>query len=124
MRLWNICAISALFIVVGTACTAIQCRIKDRAVDTLAKGTAEFLECDGLDAIKADFNKAAEAVGICKKTQTGPIADSLCKPVIDQALGAVVDNVPPKAWACKATKAKEKLSAFLVEKCKLLPVEG
>ena len=106
-----------------TACSTITCRLKDRAVGQLAAATAEFLECDNKASIIADFDKAAQALGICKAKQTGPIADAVCKPIVDTVVNDFVGNVPPKAWACKATKAKEQLSSFLVEQCKRLPVE-
>jgi hypothetical protein len=116
--------VTALFVaVVLVACTAIQCRLKDRAVTQLSLATAAFLECANPKAIAADFDKAAQALGLCKKTQTGPLADALCKPIIESVVGSFVGNLPPQAWQCKATKAKDAVVRFLTEQCQKLPVD-
>jgi hypothetical protein len=115
---------AALFVaVVLTACSAIQCRLKNRAVAQLSLAASAFLECANPKAIVADFDKAAQALGLCKKTQTGPIADALCKPIIESVVGNFVGNLPPQAWQCKATKAKHAVVRFLTEQCQKLPVD-
>lgn len=122
-RTWMILAGVSLVLVMS-ACSALQCRAKDRAVEALAAGYSEVFECakEGRPAIEKMFSDAAESIGICKKTQTGPIADVLCRPVIEQTIGKLPGALIPASHKCKATKVTAKAVDFLVEKCRLLPV--
>lgn len=121
-RIWYIAPLAAVALSL-VACKTILCRAKDKAVDALTDKYAEVLECSGKPAIKEMFNSAADAVGVCKTgAPTGPIADALCKPVIDAVLKQLTGLIP-EAHGCKATKVTADLSAKLVEKCESLKVD-
>lgn len=124
-RLWLIPVGVALVLVMG-ACTALQCRAKEQAVKSLSSAYSEVFECapEGRPAIEKMFSDGAEALGICRQTQTGPIADALCRPVIEQTIGKIPAQLIPASHKCKATKITAKAVDFLVEKCKLLPVSA
>lgn len=123
-KMWLIPVGVALAMVLG-ACSALQCRAKDKVSTELANRTAEVLECDGKAAIKEDFESIAEAVGICRETQeTGPIGEALCKPVIDGVLFQLKQHGIPAKWKCRASAVTATLSAKLTERCiAIVPVK-
>lgn len=103
------------------ACSFLQCRFKERVVDAFSEGTANFLECSGKAAVRRDISEIVSKFGICS-TETGPIADALCAPLVASIVEVVADKPIPKDWACKATKAKAEVTNFLVDLCKKIPV--
>lgn len=123
-RTWMLLAGLSLALVMA-ACSALKCRLKDQAVRSLASAYSEVFECapEGRPAIEKMFSDGADAIGLCKKPQTGPIADALCRPVIEQTIGQLPSKLIPASHKCKATNVTAKAVEFLVEKCKLLPVE-
>ncbi len=98
------------------------CIVKDRVAAAATSAIVEKLECANSFAVKTDVDRFIESLGICKSA-TGPIADGFCPLACSSVVDFVAKNAIPKSWECSAKLVKADLYAFMLSKCKLIPVD-
>lgn len=113
------------FAIVSTGCSAfggkkLTCLIHEKIVAVGADAAVKNLECKNAFAVKVDVDRWVSTLGLCK-TQTGPIADTLCPSVVNFLVEKMATGIPEE-WGCTATNAKALFKDGLTKACVKIPV--
>lgn len=113
----------ALPLLMATACTSLKpgCIIEDKIVAAASDAVATHLQCANKFSVHQDISGLVKSLGLCK-SQTGPIADTLCPIVSKEIVDKVVATAVPATWQCSALNAKATLGTALTNACRLLPL--
>lgn len=104
-----------------TACKT-ACVVQDN-ITNLASGLIfSALQCQNLDAIKADIAPIAAHVGICTADdrKTGLVASLAC-PILVQGAVAIANGAIPAKWQCNPVNASATVASVLNSGCSALP---
>lgn len=109
-----------------TGCSSLKpgCFIQDKLSAVATDIVASKLQCANAFAVKADMDQLVSKIGLCKESQTGPIADAVCPLLVNTVVDKISGAAIPAEWGCTATDAKAAVKDALTSACKMIPVNA